>query len=61
MTIRRVTAPILYAQSASGRWLSSLTAAMDEGAAILCRTCWRQGRTLELRPVRMEQPPRPAR
>lgn len=59
MTIRRVTAPMLYAHGASGRWLSSLTAAMDEAAAALCRTCWRQGRSRE--PVRIEQPPRPAR
>jgi hypothetical protein len=66
MTIRRVTAPVLYTQSTSGRWLSSLTAAMDEAAAGLCRMTWLRSRTTPalapaLQPVRMSPPSRQAR
>lgn len=53
MTIRRITAPMLYTQSAPGRWLSSLTAAMDEAAAGWCRTYWQQGRLPICHPVRI--------
>lgn len=52
MTIRRITPPMLYVQSAPGRWLSNLTAAMDEAAAALCRRCWREQRVLAFEPVR---------
>jgi hypothetical protein len=58
MTIRRTSPTLLYAQSAPGRWMSSLTAAMDEAAG-LCRVYWQQGRSL--RPVRIEQRARRAR
>ncbi|HET9109166.1 MAG TPA: hypothetical protein VFN79_18465 [Steroidobacteraceae bacterium] len=58
--MHRVTAPMLYAQSAPGRWLANLTPAMDEAAAVLCRACWRQGRPLDLRPMRLERRPRTA-
>jgi hypothetical protein len=65
MTIRRVTAPALYAQSTSGRWLSSLTAAMDEAAAALCRMTWLRSRTPALapalQPVRMSPAARQTR
>lgn len=52
---------MLYAQSAPGRWLSNLTMVMDDAAAGICRVYWRQGRSLEPRPLRSTPRSRPAR
>ncbi len=61
MTIRRITAPILYAHSAPGRWFLNMTAAMDEAAAGLCRMYWQQGQALALHRARRDLPSGKAR
>lgn len=59
MTIRRINAPMLYAE-ASDRWLRNVSGAMDaaracaaEAAAAFCRAYWQHGRIAALQPMRI--------
>jgi hypothetical protein len=53
MLRRRVTASMLYAQSAPSRWLRGLTCAVDEAAAGLCHAYWQHGRVPALERARI--------
>jgi hypothetical protein len=53
MTTRRVTASMLYAQSAPVRWVINMTSGIDQAAAGVCRAYWQRGRSLDPQPVRV--------
>lgn len=53
MMTRRITAPMLYGQNTSTRWLLALASAIDHAAAALCCRQWQDGLIPCLQPARM--------
>lgn len=58
MTMRRITAQMLYARSSPVRWIGALLRAMEEATASLCRLSWQHGYVRALQPVVLASSPR---